>query len=244
MISELFGHVKGAFTGADRDRQGFFQSAQGGTIFLDEIGDLPLHDQAKLLRVIETREIIPVGSSQPVQLDVRILAATNAPLAEKLRAGTFREDLFYRLQQFALHIPPLREREEDIIPLARYFLQQIAETQNGSPKTLSPSALLALKSHAWRGNVRELQHTVRRAYLTAPGREITGSHLQLLNSESPDAGKFKAARMHFERDYLKSALAAHRGNITAAAKAVGLSRQGLQKKMHELGLDLRDEELK
>lgn len=242
ILSELFGHKKGAFTGAINDRQGYFEVANHGVIFLDEIGELPLHHQAKLLHVIETKQITPVGSSHPIQLDVRIIAATNAPLNEKLQEKTFREDLFYRLNHYSIHIPPLREREEDIIPLAKYFLKQEINKQKMPQKVFGHSALLALKNYYWPGNVRELQGVVVNSTTIAPGREISGNHLKFNSHASETPPNYKIAQKQFSRRFLKEAITHHNGNISATARAIGISRQALQKQMKELNIDLTKNE--
>ncbi len=241
LISELFGHVKGAFTGAMHTRAGKFEAAQGGTVFLNEIGEMPLQDQTVLLHVLDAKEVTRLGSNIPVRVDVRVIAATNQPLAEYIAADKFRQDLYYRLSALALHILPLREREADILPLAKHFLQKTVE-QHGTPlKNLGYSALLALKNYRWPGNVRELQNIIEHAVITSPGREISGSHLNLSDPPEVDTPNYQTAKSDFQRRFLKDAIAKHRGNISATARAVGMSRQGLQKRLRELGLDLKDE---
>ncbi len=241
LISELFGHVKGAFTGAMQPRAGKFEAAQGGTLFLNEIGEMPLQDQTVLLHVLEAKEVTRIGSNIPVSVDVRVIAATNQPLAEYIAAGKFRQDLYYRLSALNMHLPPLREREADILPLAKHFLQQAIRRNGTSPKNLGYSALLALKSYHWPGNVRELQNVIERAAITFPGREISGNHLSFSDPPEINATDYRTAKSDFQRRFLKDAVVKHHGNISATARAVGMSRQGLQKRLRELGLDLKDE---
>ena len=172
--SELFGHVRGAFTGADRDRQGLLELADGGTVLLDEIGDVPLPMQVKLLRAIEQREVTPVGHTRPRQVDFRVVAATNRPLAELVAKGEFREDLYYRLGVFHIHLPPLRARTDDIPVLAAHFLR--LATVDGPPKHLSKAAVAELVSRPWHGNVRELRNAVERAAVVARGDVVEAEH--------------------------------------------------------------------
>jgi two-component system response regulator AtoC len=170
--SEFFGHTKGAFSGADRARKGLFSAADRGTLFLDEIGELPLHMQTKLLHVIEDKVVRPIGGEQPRRVDTRIIAATNRDLGEMVRQGTFREDLYFRLSQFYIHIPPLRDRREDIPRLIRYTMQNVAGTAR-QPLELDPAAEEVLVDYAWPGNVREMENVINRAYILADGGRIT-----------------------------------------------------------------------
>lgn len=248
--SELFGHVRGAFTGADRDRVGAFQAASGGTLFLDEIGDLALSAQAKLLRVLEERALSRVGSHTMIPIDVRIVSATNRPLERLVADGGFREDLLYRLAILQLHLPPLRERREDIIPLVVHFIARTAKQHSLPSRPLAEDARRALLAHDWPGNVRELRNCVERALVLAEGEEITvrdlppavsGSRGVLRPGEAAAASlTFSDARerviLNFERDFLSAALERHAGNVSATARAVGLHRQSLQKLLRKLGL--------
>ena len=184
--SELFGHVKGAFTGADKNRKGYFEEADGGTIFLDEIGELPLSMQVKLLRVLENGEIIPVGSSTPQKVDVRIVAATNADLAAAIRGGRFREDLYYRLQQISIYIPPLRERKEDIPLLFRKFSSDVAEKYHMPPVTLSDDGRQYLMNYPWYGNIRELKNVTEQVAVVESDRVITRQILENYLSYVPE----------------------------------------------------------
>lgn len=236
--SELFGHERGAFTGAVSRRIGKFEEAHGGTVFLDEIAEFRLQDQTKLLRAVENKTIQRLGSNKDIHLDVRIIAATNAPLEHRVEEGAFRKDLYYRLSVCQIHIPPLREREEDIIPLSQYFLQHAIEKNGSAKKTLTPGALMTLKNYQWSGNVRELKNVIEEAVVSSRAREISASQLKLSDIPIEKFDSFKPAKKEFERTYLKNALAHHRGNITATAKAIGISRQALQKKIAELGLDI------
>jgi two-component system nitrogen regulation response regulator GlnG len=257
--SELFGHVRGAFTGAQQARQGLLELADGGTVFLDEIGDVPLPVQVKLLRAIEQREVTPVGDARARRTDLRVLAATNRPLGELVARGEFREDLFYRLGVFHIEIPPLRERIEDIPLLARSFLR----AADGRVPTLSESALGELSSRPWPGNVRELRNAVERAALVARGWEIEADHLPppsaiVAKTDRSSAGELQRATADWgaqqldnrpaddllerflaivEPPLLKAVLAHCGGNRAAAAKILGIHRATLRQKLTERGLN-------
>jgi DNA-binding NtrC family response regulator len=247
--SELFGHVRGAFTGADRDREGMFEAADGGTLFLDEVGDLAGPAQAKLLRALEERQVTRLGSNKPVSVDVRVVAATHRPLDRMSADGGFREDLLYRLRVISLHLPPLRERREDVPAIALHFLAEMAARHGRPVRGLADGARRALLAYDWPGNVRELRNAIERAVVLAEGDQIEAGDLppQLLESAAPlrpvDAAladlPFAEARERavdaFERAYLQAALERH-GNVSAAARALGLHRQSLQKKLRQLGL--------
>jgi DNA-binding NtrC family response regulator len=249
--SELFGHEKGAFTGADARRVGRFESADGGTIFLDEIGDMAPETQAKVLRVLQERSFERVGGSKPLQVDVRVVAATHRDLERDVREGRFRQDLYYRLQVLEIAMPPLRERPEDVPALAARFLEQLAE-RNGRPaRRLAPDAIAELSRYAWPGNVRELRNVVERAAVLAPGDEIHAGDLALPAlragaepaSDAPGLAFGEAKRSaveQFERAFLLRALRENEGNISRTAEAIGMVRQSLQQKIRELGL--RDED--
>ena len=245
--SELFGHEKGAFTGASTARDGKFAAADGGTLLLDEIGDMSLETQAKVLRVLQEKEFERVGGNRTVQVDVRIVAATNKNLQEMVQAGTFREDLFYRLNTVALPLPPLRERTEDMPLLATHFLEQAAQRYNREAKALSAEAYNRLLHHSWPGNVRELKNVVEAALVLSTEDEIQASDLnldqlgqQFSSANGTTAQTFKEAKQNvvetFERDFILRALRQHKGNITHAATEIGLRRQQLQQKIRELGL--------
>jgi len=219
--SELFGHVRGAFTGAQRDHPGLFRSARGGTLFLDEIGEMPPRMQTRLLRVLQEREVRAVGAERPEPVDVRVVAATNRDLSAALAEGTFREDLFYRLVGVRIALPPLRERRDDVPRLAAHALERIAEEPGMRAVTLSKAALAALLLHDWPGNVRELWQTLRRAVLVAEGDAIEPEDLALGSGPAMDR---RAALRRFDRRLVEEALRAADGNRTAAAKALGVSR--------------------
>jgi DNA-binding NtrC family response regulator len=247
--SELFGHERGAFTGADARRSGRFEDADGGTIFLDEIGDMPGETQAKVLRVLQERSFARVGGNRPVEVDVRVVAATHQPLEAEVRAGRFREDLYYRLRVVEIELPPLRERLEDVPALAVAFLEQLA-TRLGRPRMqITPEALAALVRHSWPGNVRELRNALERAAVLAAGETIDAPDLELSPAPGspaatpdpriPFGDAKREAVASFERVYLLRALREHDGNVSRTAAAIGMVRQSLQQKIRELGL--RDE---
>ena len=238
MESELFGHVKGAFTGAASDRAGRFREAQGGTLFLDEVGDMPLPTQAKILRALQEREITPVGASRALPVNVRIIAATHRDLPDAVRQGRFREDLWYRLQVVPVHLPPLRERLGDVLLLAEHFLRQGG---GASPKRLGADAARLLLAHDWPGNVRELRNAMVRAALLCPGPVIGPEHIGLqpaaANGPAIDwNGPLAPAVAQLEREMVTRALAATMGNRAEAARRLGLSRQQLYRKLAEFGL--------
>jgi DNA-binding NtrC family response regulator len=243
--SELFGHVKGAYTGAIANRAGLFEEADGGTLFLDEIGELSIESQVKLLRALQSSEIKRVGSSRTIRVDARIICATNRDLAAMVDRGEFRQDLYYRLHVIPIHLPPLRERSEDVPLLARRFLGHAnAELDRPCPG-FTAGALAKLRAHAWPGNVRELENKVRQAAMAAAGREITEADIPV------DAGPtgrgmaagidteltLDAARDRFERDYLVACLERHAGAVTKVAEAMGLHRNSVYHLMRKHGLD-------
>jgi DNA-binding NtrC family response regulator len=250
--SELFGHERGAFTGAIARREGKFEAADGGTLFLDEVGDMPLDTQAKLLRAIQEKEFERVGGNRPIRVDVRIIAATHHDLEAAVQAGRFREDLYYRLRVLELVIPPLAERREDIPLLADHFLKEAAARFHREPKPLTGEALRACVSHPWKGNVRELRSAVEQALLLAPGAEITAADLlgawaapaDPVPADGAAPRSFREAKeqavVAFERDFLTDALRRHGGNITRTAEELGMYRQNLQQKIRELGLTADD----
>lgn len=248
--SELFGHVRGAFTGADRDHDGLFTAAHGGTLFLDEVGDLALAAQAKLLRALEEGCVTPVGATTSRTVDVRLLAATHRPLATMVNDGTFRQDLMFRLQVVELSLPPLRERRQDIAMLSVHFIAELAERHGRSPRPLSGQAGRVLTAYDWPGNVRELRNALERAVLLTDADTIDVGDLpeSLTAREGPlrpvDAAiaefPYHEARDRaltaFERSFLGAALERHGGNVSATARALGLHRQSLQKMMRRLDL--------
>ncbi len=237
MESELFGHEKGAFTGAHLQRKGRIETAQGGTLFLDEIGEVPLPIQVKLLRFLQEQRIERVGGRQEIQVDTRVIAATNADLKKGMSTGSFREDLFYRLAVVQIQLPPLRDREDDIALLAKSFLQQFATQNNKSGLTFAPDALRALQRHSWPGNVRELQNRVRRAVIMSDGKKLTATDLELAQlAATPHGVSLKEAREAVEREMLQQALRKHSGKITAAAAELGISRPTFYELMEKLGV--------
>ena len=233
--SELFGHVKGAFTDAKADRAGRFELAHGGTLFLDEIANLALAQQARLLRVIQSGELERVGSSITRKVDVRVISATNADLRAEVAAGRFREDLLFRLNTIEIQLPPLRERAEDIAALAHYFLKRHAERYEKVRTGFSEGALGALRSHHWPGNVRELDHAVERAVLLSRSTVIEAQDLAL-SAGAPAAAPEPRNLEEVERAAIKKALADHDGNVGAAAQALGLSRSALYRRIQRYGL--------
>src|SRR6266480_2001664 len=236
--SELFGHVRGAFTDAKTDRVGRFELADGGTLFLDEIANVPLNLQPKLLRVLETGEFERVGSSKTKKVNVRVLSATNADLNAEVAQGRFRQDLLFRLNTVEIHLPPLRDRREDIPPLAEHFLRQHSERYRRGIMGFTPQALDALRQHSWPGNVRELDHVVERALLMSTSSVVTVFDLAL--QSTPDARV--SARLEemsleeAERLLIKKALARFEGNANRAAEALGLSRSALYRRLQKYGL--------
>jgi DNA-binding NtrC family response regulator len=235
--SELFGHVKGAFTDARADRAGCFELAEGGTLFLDEIGNMPLNQQAKLLRVLQAGEYHPVGSSRTRRADVRFLAATNIDVKKQVAEGRFREDLLYRVNTVEIHLPPLRDRRGDIAPLARHFAARLSARQGNAPRPFSPRATRALLEHSWPGNVRELEHVVERALLLAQGESVEPEDLALGAAPRDGAAHFEQMTIEeVERHLIQRALARSAGQVTEAAKALGLSRSALYRRLQHFGL--------
>jgi DNA-binding NtrC family response regulator len=251
--SELFGHEKGAFTGADSRRIGRFEAADGGTIFLDEIGDMARETQAKVLRVLQERTLERVGGTRPVHVDVRVVAATHRDLEREVAEGRFREDLYYRLKVVKIDLPSLRERREDVPALCERFLEQVAQRLGREKKRLAPEALARLARHPWPGNVRELKNAIEQAAVLSSGEVIEEGDLDLdadaaqrgsPEPEVADSACFSEAKRQmvesFERDYLLRALRENDGNVSRTAQAIGMVRQSLQQKIREL--DLRSED--
>lgn len=242
--SELFGHVKGSFTDAHTDRIGRFEAADGGTLFLDEIANLPYHLQAKLLTAIQKRCFVKVGSNTQQPTNIRLICATNRNLEDMVRNGEFREDLLYRINTIHLHIPALRERKEDILPLAKRFLEQYARQYGRQVQAFSPEAARRLLEHPWYGNIRELQHTVEKAVILSDSDELRGDMLQLTSTTSgpePVAGNAEAeVPFHtldeMERGMVKRAIDQCEGNLSQAAAMLGITRQTLYNKMKRYGL--------
>jgi len=255
--SELFGHEKGAFTGAAARRQGKFEQADGGTLFLDEIGDMSANVQAKLLRALEERRIERLGSNDSIPVDVRIVSATHRPLEQEITAGSFRADLFYRLRVLTIDIAPLRERREDIPILAETFLRNAAERYELPQRTMAQAALRRLVEYNWPGNIRELKNTIDRAVIMAEGDEVgvrdlpeeitAGLSRQQADGNEAESGglrvpftaDFREDRREFERRYITRCLEHTQGNVTRAAEILGMHRQSLQHKLRQLGLGRR-----
>jgi DNA-binding NtrC family response regulator len=234
--SELFGHVRGAFTDAKADRVGRFELADGGTLFLDEIANLPQPQQAKLLRVLESGEFERVGASRARRADARLLSATNADINGEVKAGRFREDLLFRLNTVEIRLPPLRDRAEDVPRLAAYFLKRYGARYRKAGLGLAPETMEALLRHAWPGNVRELDHTIERAVLLAEGAEIRARDLGLTGSADGSRTLDGMSLEEVERVLINKALARASGNVSDAAKALGLSRSALYRRLKRHGL--------
>ncbi len=245
--SELFGHVRGAFTGAVTDRRGKFEVADGGTIFLDEIGDMSLKTQAKVLRVLQEQVVEPVGSTQRTQVDVRVIAATNKDLPVAIKAGQFREDLYFRLNVIPIFVPPLRTRQGDIPLLAEYFMAGFAHEYGRRPKAFEEGALDLLQRYSWPGNVRELRNLIERLVIMVPGDRIGTADLAFLGRDPSDTGEaapadiepvlpLHEARDRFERDYILRALAQQNGNMSRTAEVLGVERSNLYRKMRAFGI--------
>ncbi len=249
MESELFGYEKGAFTGATQRKLGLFEAAEGGTVFLDELGELPFSLQVKLLRVLQEAEVIRVGGTEPLKINVRVVAASNKNLESEVAGGRFRQDLFFRLNVLSLHIPSLRERGQDVILLGEYFVNQYCQQFGMKVKTLSAQARAALVSHSWPGNVRELENVVQKAILLCDGQRIGPDHIMIQNvgmssvwnnSADTGSGTLKEARANAERRAIVNALSKSRGNISLAGKLLEIDRKWLMKKMEELGISIEE----
>lgn len=234
--SELFGHVRGAFTDARSDRIGRFELAHGGTLFLDEIANVPLSQQAKLLRVLESGEMERVGSSRTVRVDVRILSATNADLAQEVASGRFRQDLLFRLNTVEIQIPPLRERRRDIPVLAMFFLTRYTERYRKPATSFEPAALRAMLEYSWPGNVRELDHAIERAVLLSQGETVAVSDLALRESRETLLKLENLSLEEVEALLVRKAIDRYGGNISQAAEALGLSRSALYRRLQKYGI--------
>ena len=244
--SELFGHVRGAFTGAVADRRGKFEAAHGGTIFLDEIGDMSLKTQAKVLRVLQEQVMEAVGGSTRIKVDARVLAATNKDLPSEIRGGRFREDLYFRLNVVPIFVPPLRDRPEDIGLLADHFMAMLAREYGRRPKVFEADAVAALQHYAWPGNVRELRNVVERLMIMVPNDRVAARDMQFLGQGAiapsvAGADPQPMALLHdvrddFERQYILRALAAQQGNMSRTADALGVERSNLYRKMRAFGI--------
>jgi two-component system nitrogen regulation response regulator NtrX len=245
--SELFGHMKGSFTAAHERKIGKFQKADGGTLFLDEVGDMSLKTQAKVLRSLEEQRFEPVGAHESIQVDVRVVAATNKNLEEEIEKGNFREDLFYRLNVIPFHMPPLRERKEDIPLLAVYFMDDFARAYGRKPKELTPQAIELLQEYHWPGNVRELRNLIERIVILHQQSRIDARHIPLQLTRRPGAdrsqeryGSLQDVREAAERDYIQKKLEDANGNVTRTAELLGLERSNLYRKMRALGIAPRE----
>ena len=243
--SELFGHEKGSFTGAASRHIGKFEQANNGTLFLDEIGDMPQPMQAKLLRVLEEGEIERIGSDKATSVSVRVIVATHRNLEEAVREGKFRQDLFHRVYVFPIHLPPLRERKEDIPALVQHFAREVCAQNNWKPAEFSADAIAALQSHAWPGNVRELRNTIERVILLTSDGQVTGETVRLAIRQdasgaiSVGSGSMADRVQAFEREVLLAELKRHDYHVTNVARALGLERSHIYKKAEQLGLDVR-----
>jgi DNA-binding NtrC family response regulator len=237
--SELFGHVKGAFTDARTDRIGCFELADEGTLFLDEIANMPAKLQPKLLRVLQTGEVQKVGSSRVTYVNVRVLSATNADLTTEISAGRFRDDLFYRLNTVVIHLPPLRERREDVMPLATHYLARYADRYKRTFEGFDRSAKQAIDAHLWPGNVRELAHAIERGVLMARGAQITAADLGLGQADaapSPSGPAEELTLEQAEKLFIQKVLARHGGDVRKAAEQLGMSRSALYRRLQQFGL--------
>jgi two-component system nitrogen regulation response regulator NtrX len=244
--SELFGHVRGAFTGAVADRRGKFEVADGATLFLDEVGDMSLKTQAKVLRVLQEQTVEPVGGTTPIKVDVRVLAATNKDLQSEIRAGRFREDLYFRLSVIPIFVPPLRDRQEDIGLLADHFMAEFAREYGRRIKRLEPGAIATLQQYPWPGNVRELRNVIERLMIMVPGDSITAVDVVFLDRDPQQRPAVQApvterltlheARDRFERDLILRTLAEQQGNMSRTAEVLGVERSNLYRKMKAFGI--------
>ena len=238
--SELFGHKKGSFTSAIADKKGVFEEAKGGTVFLDEVGNLPYEVQKQLLRALQEQKVRPVGSAQDINVDVRIIAATNEDLLKAIEEGRFRQDLYHRINEFSIEVPPLRERLDDLEEFAYHFLAQANEELGKDVKHISAKAIEKLKQHRWDGNLRELRNVIRRATLFAENQEIVEDNLPVLTSlvAKPQEVEDMALQPGDEKEQILAALKKARGNKTVAAKLLQIDRKTLYNKMHLYGMDL------
>jgi two-component system nitrogen regulation response regulator NtrX len=241
--SELFGHERGAFTGAVSRKRGRFELAHGGTIFLDEIADMSLMTQAKVLRILQEHTFERVGGVETIEVDVRVIAATNKNLEEEIAAGRFREDLYYRLAVIPFRVPPLRDRLEDVPVLARAFVEEFCRDSGLRPKRLTEAALELLQAHAWPGNVRELRNLMERLVIMTAGEVIDGLHLpETLGAGTLDGRNggptLEQAKREFERDWLLVKLREHGGNISRTAAAIGIARESLSRKVKAFGIEV------
>jgi len=240
--SELFGHVKGAFTGATQAKRGKFERADSATLFLDEVGDMSLKTQSKVLRALEEQRFEPVGSETPVSVDVRVIAATNKRLEAEIERGVFRADLFYRLNVIPFEIPPLRERLDDVPQLVEHFNQEFSLTNRRLPKDFSPAAIERMQNYSWPGNVRELRNTVERVIIMHTRHNIGADDLPILSGDAPPASSYnfdsyREAAETYEREYILRKLAETEGNISRTAEIMGIDRSHLYRRMRALGIN-------
>lgn len=241
--SELFGHRRGAFPGASEDKIGKFQKADGGTLFLDEVGDMSLRTQAKVLRVLDEQRVEPLGAHESIQVDCRVMAATNKQLEQEIDRGNFREDLFYRLNVIPFNVPALRDRIEDVPLLARHFLHEFTTAYGRKPKELAPDALALLQEYNWPGNVRELRNLIERIVIMNPQMRIDARHIPLPVNRRAPAESFSSlqeVREAAEREYILKKLDETKGNVSRTAELLGLERSHLYRKMKALGITLKD----
>ncbi|HEY2850307.1 MAG TPA: sigma-54 dependent transcriptional regulator, partial [Gemmatimonadaceae bacterium] len=244
--SELFGHMKGSFTGAVQDRAGKFEQADGGTLFLDEVGDMSLAAQAKVLRVLQDGDVTRIGGAKPRKVDVRVIAATNKKLDQEISEGRFREDLYYRLNVVPIHVPPLRERREDIPLLVEHFLLQFARNDGVAPRSMDPAAIERLTAFEWPGNVRELRNTIERLLILASGPRVVAADVERLTGARAsatgglggleDSSSFEAFKLAAERAFLAVKLRQHDWNVAETARALDMPRSNLYKKIERHGL--------
>ncbi|MFO7978135.1 MAG: sigma-54 dependent transcriptional regulator, partial [Bacteroidales bacterium] len=233
--SELFGHLKGSFTGAHQDKQGRIAIADGGTLFMDEIGNISRAMQARLLSVLEKKEVIPVGGTRPVKVDVRIIAATNANIVQMVQQGAFRQDLYYRLNTIVLHVPALRERPEDIEGFGHFFLEQYKRKYHKPGLVFSTRALQRLKAHSWPGNVRELRHTIEKAVILCDDTVLRPEDLLLRTTTAVSQSPLLNLQ-EMERHAIVQSLEHHQGNLSHASRQLGITRATLYAKMKKYGL--------
>jgi transcriptional regulator with PAS, ATPase and Fis domain len=220
--SELFGHMKGAFTGAASNKMGRFQAAHGGTLFLDEIGEMPIGLQVKILRALQEKEVTPVGGTNPEHVDIRIVSATNRVLEDEIQNGNFREDLFYRLNVVGLHLPPLRERGDDLMLIARYLLKAIGEEYGLTISEFSPQATVLMKRYLWPGNIRQLDNRIKRAAVMSDGGQLSAEDLDLTESDLAAVVPLNQAKDAFQKRYINEVLERNNGNRTKAASDLGV----------------------
>jgi len=242
--SELFGHMKGAFTGATAAKKGKFELADGATLFLDEVSDMSASVQAKVLRVLEEQRFEPVGSNTPINVDVRVLAATNKRLDEEIERGTFRADLYFRLNVIPFEVPPLRERLEDVPVLVEHFNQRFAKAYGKKPKRFEPAAVEALQTYSWPGNVRELRNTIERVVIMSANQKVTLKELPAFgDAELPASSyrfpSFKEASDAYHREFIQRKLEEADGNVSRAAELMGIDRSHLYRRMKALGISAR-----